>query len=99
MRWGRKARQEHGNEEAGKDVADVWGELAISEPTSSRWRNQFGGLKADDAKRLRDLERENAALRRLLADAELDKATLTEIARGTFSARNAGGWPWRTASA
>ena len=45
---------------------------------------QFGGLKADDAKRLKDLERENAALKRLLADAELEKAALKEIARGTF---------------
>jgi putative transposase len=76
---------------AGKDVADVWGERAISEPTSSRWRNQIGGSKADAARRLRDLEREHAALRRLLADTELDKAARTEIVRGTCSARNAGG--------
>jgi len=54
----------------GKDVADVCRELAISEQTYYRWRNQFGGLKADDAKRLKDLERENATLKRLLADAE-----------------------------
>jgi hypothetical protein len=47
------------------------------------WR-QFGGLKADDAKRLRDLERENSTLKRLLADAELEKAALKEIARGNF---------------
>jgi putative transposase len=43
-------------------------------------RNQFGGLKADDAKRLKDLERENSTLKRLLADAELEKAALKEIA-------------------
>jgi putative transposase len=49
----------------GKDVADVCRELAISEQTYYRWRNQFGGLKADDAKRLKDLERENAALKPL----------------------------------
>jgi putative transposase len=67
----------------GKDVADVCRELAISEQPSYRWRNQFGGLKADDAKRLKDLERENATRKRLLADAELEKAALTEIARGT----------------
>ena len=83
----------------GNDVADVCRELAISEQTSYRWRNQFGRLKADDAKRLKDLERENATLKRLLADAELEKATRKEIARGTFYARNAGGWPSRTASA
>jgi transposase-like protein len=44
-------------------------ELQVSEQTYYRWRNQFGGLKADDAKRLKDLERENATLKRLLADA------------------------------
>jgi hypothetical protein len=59
-------------------------ELAISEQTYYRWRNQFGGLKADDAKRLKDLERENSTLKRLLADAELEKAALKEIARGNF---------------
>jgi putative transposase len=49
-----------------------------------RWRNQYGGLKADDAKRLRELEKENSTLKRLLADAELDKAALKEIARENF---------------
>jgi putative transposase len=68
----------------GKDVADVCRELQVSEQTYYRWRNQFGGLKADDAKRLKDLERENATLKRLLADAELEKAALKEIARGNF---------------
>jgi transposase-like protein len=68
----------------GKDVADVCRELQVSEQTYYRWRNQFGGLKADDAKRLKDLERENATLKRLLADAELQKAALKEIARGNF---------------
>jgi putative transposase len=68
----------------GKAVADVCRELQVSEPTYYRWRNQFGGLKADDAKRLKDLERENATLKRLLADAELEKAALKEIGRGNF---------------
>ena len=57
----------------GKDVADVCRELQIAEQTYYRWRNQFGGLKADDAKRLKDLERENATLKRLLADAEREQ--------------------------
>ena len=56
----------------------------MSEQTYYRWRNQFGGLKADDAKRLKDLEKENATLKRLLADAELEKAALKEIASGNF---------------
>jgi transposase-like protein len=68
----------------GKDVADVCRALQVSEATYHRWRNQFGGLKADDAKRLRELERENATLKRLLADAELEKAALKEIAKGEF---------------
>ena len=68
----------------GKDVADVCRELGCAEQTYYRWRNQFGGLKADDAKRLKDLERENSTLKRLLADAELEKAALKEIARGNF---------------
>ena len=59
-------------------------ESGIAEQTYYRWRNEFGGLKADDAKQLKDLERENVTLKRLLADAELEKAALKEIARGNF---------------
>ncbi len=55
-----------------------------AEQTHYRWRNQFGGMNANDAKRLKDLERENATLKRLLADAELEKAALREISRGNF---------------
>ena len=68
----------------GKDVAAVCRELGVSEQTYHRWRSQFGGLKADDAKRLKDLERENSTLKRLRADAELEKAALKEIAKGNF---------------
>jgi putative transposase len=66
----------------GREIADVCRELQVSEQTYYRWRNQFGGLKAEDVKRLKDLERENATLKRLLAEAELEKAALKEIARG-----------------
>jgi putative transposase len=65
----------------GRDVAVVCRELGVSEATYHRWRHQFGGLKADDAKRLKDLEWENATLKRLLADAELEKAAPNKIAR------------------
>jgi putative transposase len=68
----------------GKDVADVCRELEVFEQTYYRWRSQFGGLKADDAKRLQELERENSTLKRLLADTELQKAALKEIAREGF---------------
>jgi putative transposase len=56
----------------GKDTVAVRRELGVSEATDHRWRNQFGGLKAANAKRLKELERENATLKRLLADAELE---------------------------
>ena len=69
---------------SGSLPAAVCREFQVTEATYYRWRNQFGGLKADDAKRLKDLERENATLKRLLADAELEKAALKEIARGNF---------------
>ena len=68
----------------GKDTAAVCRELGVCEATYHRWRNQFGGLKAEDAKRLKELERENATLKRLLADAELEKVALNEIAKGNF---------------
>jgi putative transposase len=55
--------------------------LEISEQTHHRWRNQYGGTKADDAKRLRELKRENAQLKRVVADLTLDKAGLKEVAR------------------
>jgi putative transposase len=58
--------------------------LEVSEQTYHRWRNQFGGLKADDAKRLKDLERENARLKRIVADKELEIDALREISRGNW---------------
>ncbi|MEO2130829.1 MAG: IS3-like element ISAar43 family transposase [Microbacterium sp.] len=66
----------------GSDIAGVCRELGVSEQTYYRWRNQFGGLKADDAKRLKELEKQNATLKRLLAEAELEKAALKELAGG-----------------
>ncbi|WP_188712195.1 IS3 family transposase [Microbacterium faecale] len=66
----------------GRDVAAVCRELGVSEQTYYRWRNQYGGLKADDAKRLKELEKQNATLKRLLAEAELEKAALKELAGG-----------------
>ena len=68
----------------GKTVEEVARHLEVSEQTLHRWRAQYGGMKADDAKRLRELERENGQLKKLLAEAELDKAMLKEIARGNF---------------
>src|SRR6185437_12191837 len=74
----------------GKDTAAVCRELGVSEATYHRWRNQFGGLKAEEAKRLKDLERENATLKRLLADAELEKDALPGTPAGSRSSPPAG---------
>jgi putative transposase len=68
----------------GKDLAEVARHLEVSEQTYHRWRNQFGGMKADDAKRLRELERENSRLKRTVADKELEIDALREISRGNW---------------
>lgn len=66
----------------GKSMEEVLKVLEVSEATFNRWRNQYGGMKSEEAKRLKDLEGENARLKRLLAEAELDKAMLKEALRG-----------------
>ena len=66
----------------GKSIEEVLKVMEISEATFHRWRNQYGGMKSEEAKRLKDLEGENARLKRLLAEAELDKAMLKEALRG-----------------
>jgi putative transposase len=68
----------------GADVADVARHLEVSEQTYHRWRNQFGGMKADDARRLKDLERENRELKQIVADKELENRALREIAKGNW---------------
>jgi putative transposase len=69
---------------AGRQVPEVAKQLEISEATYHRWRTQYGGLKADDVRRLKELEGENARLKRLLAEAELEKDALRELAKGNF---------------
>ncbi len=68
----------------GKQVAEVAKALEVSEVTFHRWRNQYGGMKAKDAKRLKELEKENGQLKRIVADKELENLALKEIARGNF---------------
>jgi putative transposase len=68
----------------GADVAAVARHLQVSEQTYHRWRAQYGGMKAEDAKRLKELERENAQLKRLVADKELENLALREIASGKW---------------
>jgi putative transposase len=59
-------------------------QIGVSVQTFLRWRKEYGGLRMDQAKRLKELEKENGRLKRLLADAELDKAILKEAASGNF---------------
>jgi len=67
-----------------KGIAEIAKELGVSENTYHRWRNQYGGMKADDVKRLKELERENQRLKRIVANQALDIDGLKEIARGNF---------------
>jgi putative transposase len=68
----------------GKTIPEAAKELGISEQTYHRWRNQYGGMKADDAKRLKELERENARLKAIVADQALENRALKEIAKGNW---------------
>jgi putative transposase len=67
-----------------KDIAEVVRYLEVSEATLHRWRNQYGGMKAEGAKRLRELERENGRLKQVVAEQALDIQALKEIGRGNF---------------
>ena len=79
-----KLRQAEVELSKGSSVAAVCKLLGVTEQTYYRWRKEYGGLKTDQAKKLKALEKENARLKRLLADAELDKAMLREVASGNF---------------
>jgi transposase-like protein len=68
----------------GKKIPEVCKQIGVTEQTYYRWKKEYGGLRMDQAKRLKELEKENARLKRLLADAELDKAILKEAASGNF---------------
>jgi len=93
----RSNRKRHGPEEVvaklrqadeapakGAPIAEVARSLGVAEVTLHRWRAEYGAVDRDAMKRLKDLEKENARLKRLLADAELDKAILREAASGNF---------------
>lgn len=68
----------------GHSVAEVAAKLGVSEVTFNRWRNQYGGMKAEEMKRLKELEAENARLKRAVADLTLDNQILKEVAKGEF---------------
>jgi putative transposase len=68
----------------GKPVVDAVRAIGVTEVTYYRWRNEYGGLKGDQVKRLKELEAENGRLRRAISDLTLDKLILQEAARGNF---------------
>lgn len=70
--------------EAGQPVGELVRQYGVVENTIYRWKSKYGGMEVSDAKRLRELERENARLKKLLAEAELDKAALKELVRGKW---------------
>jgi transposase-like protein len=80
----RKLREADAELAAGRTIGEVCQKLEISEPTFQRWRNQYGGMKADEAKRLKELEVQNARLKKLVAEQALDLQILQEAARGNW---------------
>ena len=91
------ARKRHGAEEIitklreaelmlskGKSVPQACKKIGVTEQTYYRWRKEYGGLKLDQAKRLKELEKENARLKKLVADVSLDNAILREASSGNF---------------
>ena len=68
----------------GKSVSDTCRQIGVTDNTYYRWRKEYGGVRTDQAKRLKELECENARLKKLVAEAELDKAILREAASGNF---------------
>ena len=68
----------------GQELPEVVKQLEVSEATYHRWRAQYGGMKADDVKRLKELEVENARLKRIVADQTLEVQALKEIAKGNW---------------
>ncbi len=80
----RKLREAERLAGEGASTGEAAKQLEVSEQTLHRWRNQYGGMKADSAKRLKDLEKENVRLKRIVADQALDLDAMREVVRGNF---------------
>jgi putative transposase len=80
----RKLREADAQLAAGASIPEVARRLEIGEATYHRWMNQYGGVKADAMKRLKELEKENARLKKIVADQVLDISILKEVSRGNF---------------
>lgn len=80
----RKLRDAEAQLASGAAVADVSRKLGVSENTFHRWRARYGGMRAPETKRLRELEKENVRLKRIVADQAVDISILREVAKGNF---------------
>ena len=80
----KKLREADAMISAGKTLGQVCQALEVSEQTFHRWRNQYGGMKAGEAKRLKELEEENQRLKKVVAELTLDKDILQEALKGNF---------------
>jgi len=80
----RKLREAEVSQAQGKTVAQAVKQLGVSEQTFYRWRKEYGGMKVAQAKRLKELEKENVRLKRLVADLSLDNQILKEVNQGNF---------------
>ena len=80
----RKLRQADADLSNGLEIGQVCQKLGVSEATFHRWRNQYGGMKAEGMKRLKELEKENTRLKKAVADLALDNQILKEASRGNF---------------
>jgi len=68
----------------GQNIAEICRQLSITEQTYYRWRKAYGGMRVDQAKRLKEIEQENSRLKKLVADLSLDNAILKETVRGNY---------------
>ncbi len=80
----RKLREADSQLANGASITEVSKKLGVSENTFHRWRAQYGGMRTTEARRLRDLEKENARLKKIVADQAIDISILREVARGNF---------------
>jgi transposase-like protein len=79
-----KLREAEVLQATGQTMPEVCKQIGVTEQTYYRWRKEYGGLRVDQAKRLKELEQENGRLKRVVADLTLDNAILKEVSRGNF---------------
>ncbi len=89
-----KLREGEVSQSQGKTVVQVCKQIGVTEQTDSRWRKEYGGLRMDQAKRLKSLEKENGRLKKLVADLSVDNQILKEVSSGNFQVRRSGEEPW-----